>query len=178
VVLLPLLWRRIRIRDAAVALALFAVLYLPFINSVALPVGSLGAYLAWWRINGPLYSALEHVLPRHVLVALPAASGFGVALWARSHWAIKSPETWAWPIAIALLFAPTLYPWYLLWLTPFLFSASTLPLAVWSVSALVTYASLPDWAASVVEYGAVAIAIGWMIARPSQSPSPLVTGKD
>jgi hypothetical protein len=179
VVLLPLFWRRIGIRDAVLALALLAGLYLPFVNSVELPVGSLGAYLAWWRINGPLYSALEHVLPRPALVALPAASGFAVAVWARCHWAIESPETWAWPTAIALLFAPTVYPWYLLWLTPFLFSPSTLPLAVWTVSALLTYSLLPGWAASVVEYGAVAIAIGWMmIARRSQSASPLVTGKD
>ena len=129
-------------------------------------------------MNGPLYSALEHVLPTPVLVALPAASGFAVAIWARRHWAIECPATWALPIAVALLFAPTLYPWYLLWLTPFLFAPSTLPLAVWSVSALVTYSFLPDWAASVAEYGAVAIAIGWMLARRSQSASPLATGKD
>jgi alpha-1,6-mannosyltransferase len=161
-VLLPLFWRRIGIRDAALALALLGGLYLPFLNSGGLPIGSLGAYLAWWRINGPLYSALAHVLPNTALVALPAASGFAVAVWARWHWAIECPETWAWPAAIALLFAPTVFPWYLLWLTPFLFSPWTLPLAVWSVSTLATYSSLPGWAASVVEYGAVAIAIGWM----------------
>jgi hypothetical protein len=111
-------------------------------------------------------------------MALPAASGFAVAVLARRHWDIESPGTWSWPIAIALLFAATVYPWYLLWLTPFLFSPSTLPLAVWSVSALVTYSSLPGWVASVVEYGAVAIAIGWMTVRRAQSVSPLVAGKD
>ena len=178
VVLLPLFWRRIGIRDAALALALLAVLYLPFLNSGGLPVGSLSAYLSWWRINGPLYSALGHVLPNAALVVLPAASGFAVAVWARFHWAIECPETWAWPTAIALLFAPTLFPWYLLWLTPFLSSPSTLPLAVWSVSALVTYSSLPGWAAMVVEYGAVAIATGWMITRGSRLASPQVTEGD
>ena len=177
VVLLPLFWRRVRIRDVVPAFALLAALYLPFVNSVRLPVGSLGAYLAWWRINGPLYGALEYVLPRPALLALPAASGFAVAVWARRHWAVEAPETWAWPIAIALLFAPTVYPWYLLWLTPFLFSTSTLPLAVWSVSALVFYSSLPDWAVSVVEYSAVAIAIRWMIARRPQSAAALATRK-
>jgi len=173
VVLLPLFWRRIGIRDAALALALLAVLYLPFLNSGRLPLGSLGAYLSWWRINGPLYIVLGQILPNAALVMLPAASGFAVAVWARRHWAIECPESWAWPTAIALLFAPTVFPWYLLWLTPFLFSPSTLPLAVWSVSALVTYSSLPGWAAIVVEYGAVAIAIGWMITRRSRLASPL-----
>jgi alpha-1,6-mannosyltransferase len=178
VVLLPLFWRRIRIRDAALAIALLALLYLPFLNSGGLPVGSLSAYLSKWRINGPLYSLLGHVLPNAVLMLLPAASGFAVAVWARCRWAIDCPETWAWPTAIALLFAPTVFPWYLIWLTPFLFSPSTLPLAVWSVSALIIYSAFPGWAVIVVEYCALAIATGWMIARRSGLVSPLLTARD
>jgi alpha-1,6-mannosyltransferase len=178
VVLLPLFWRRIGIRDAALALVLLAGLYLPFLNSGQLPVGSLGAYLAWWRVNGPLYSALEHVLPNAALVALPVLSGLAVAGWARCHWAIERAETWAWPTAIALLCAPSVFPWYLLWLTPFLISRSTLPLAVWTVSALVIYSSLPGLAVDVVEFGAVAITAGWTIARGPQLASPLVTGEN
>jgi alpha-1,6-mannosyltransferase len=172
VVLLPLLWRRIRIRDVALALALLALLYLPFLHSGGLPVGSLGAYLVKWRTNGLLYGALQNVLPNSALVALPAVLGLAVAIWARWHWSIDSPETWAWPVAVALLFAPTIFPWYLVWLTPFLFSAWTLPLAVWSVSILATYSTLPVWATSVIEYGAVAITIGWMMARRSSLPLP------
>lgn len=168
VVLLPLFWRRIGIRDAAVALALLAALYLPFLESGALPVGSLGVYLAQWHVNGPLYRALHHIFPGPALVMLPVACGFAVAVWARRHWAIDSPAAWAWPVAIALLFAPAVFPWYLLWLTPFLFVPSTLPLAVWSVSVLVTYSSLSVWAAGAIEYGAVAIAAGLTIFGRSQ----------
>ena len=173
VVLLPLLWRRIGIRDAALALALFAVLYLPFLHSGGLPVGSLGAYLAKWRINGPVYSLLQNVLPNAALVALPAVLGLAVAIWARCHWSIDSPETWAWPVAVTLLFAPTVFPWYLVWLTPFLFSPSTLPLAVWSVSVLATYSTLPGWAVGVIEYGALAIATGWMIAQRKKATAEI-----
>jgi alpha-1,6-mannosyltransferase len=172
IVLLPLFWRRIGVRDAALALVLLVGLYLPFLNSSQLPIGSLGAYLAWWRVNGPLYSALEHILPNTAMLALPAASGFAVAVWARGHWAIERPDSWSWPAAIALLFAPTVFPWYLLWLTPFLFSQWTLPLAVWSVSTLVIYSSLPGWAVSLVEYGTVAAATRWTIARRASSPMP------
>jgi alpha-1,6-mannosyltransferase len=164
VVLLPLFWRRIGVRDAALAVALLVVLYLPFLNSSQLPVGSLLTYLAWWRVNGPLFSALEHILPNSVLLVLPAALGFAVSLWARSHWAIGRPYSWSCPAAIALLFAPTVFPWYLLWLTPFLFSQCTLPLAVWSVSILVIYSSLPWWASILVEYGTVAAVMGWTFA--------------
>lgn len=175
-VLLPLFWRRIGIRDAALALALLAVLYLPFLKSGALPVGSLGVHLARWHINGPLYRALHHIFPGTALVTLPVACGFAVAVWARRRWAIDSPAAWAWPVATALLFAPAVFPWYLLWLTPFLFSLWTLPLAVWSVSALVIYSSLPIWAAGVIEYGAVAIAAGWMITVQFSATAP-VTGE-
>ena len=49
------------------------------------------------------------------------------------------PAAWAWPMAVAIAFAPVIYPWYLLCLTPFLFSIATLPLAAWTVSALSVY---------------------------------------
>ena len=164
-VVLPLFWRRIGIRDAALAIALLAALYLPYLNSGGLPIGSLGAYFAWWRVNGPLYAVLELVFPTAALLTLPAACGFAVAVWARWRWETESPDAWAWPIATVLLFAPTVFPWYLLWVTPFLFSPWTLPLAVWSVSALITYCALPTWAATVIEYGAVVVATGCMLGR-------------
>ena len=159
VVMLPLFWRRIGMRDVVLALVLLAVLYLPFLSFHGRPVGSLATYLSLWRINAPLYGVLQNVLPNVALVPLPAALGFAVAAWARRRWVPDDPKTWAWPAAVALLFAPTLFPWYLLWLTPFLFSTSTLPLAVWSVSILATYSTLPGWAVRVIEYGPVATSI-------------------
>jgi hypothetical protein len=63
------------------------------------------------------------------------------------------------------------YPWYLLWLVPFLRSASTLPLMIWTVSVLSTYYvwylhtlgspwQVPGWIL-LLEYGSVAtIALG------------------
>jgi hypothetical protein len=165
VVLLPVFWRRVRMRDSVFGLALLTALYLPFLTSGVLPVGSFGAYLSWWRVNGPLYGVLEHALPNVFLMAIPVGAGLAVAGWARWHWAIEAPETWAWPIAVALLFAPTVFPWYLLWLTPFLFSTGTVPLAVWSVGSLMLYSSLPAFAVTRIEYGGVAIAAGWMVVQ-------------
>ena len=175
-VLVPLFWRRVRLRDCALALALLAALYLPFLHSGGLPVGSLGAYLTKWRVNGPLYRALQDVLPNAALVFLAPALGLTIAAWARRRWPIDHPETWALPIAVALLFAPTLFPWYLVWLTPFLFSPWTLPLAVWSVSVLAVYTTLPGWAASLIEYGAVAIATGWTIVQRYRLAAPPPVG--
>jgi hypothetical protein len=70
-------------------------------------------------------------------------------------------------MAASLLFAPAVFPWYLLWLLPFLRSVSTLPLIIWTVSIIPTYVvwhlrtlgrpfELPGWI-MVIEYCAVVI---------------------
>jgi hypothetical protein len=165
VILMPLFWRRIRLRDAALAVGILAVLYIPFLGHGQLPFGSLGAYLAEWRVNAPVYSALECVFPTKGLVGVPVAAGFAVALWTRWHFALDSPEAWAWPVATTLLFAPTIFPWYLVWVTPFLFTPRTLPLAVWTVTSLAVYWPLPVWATMVIEYCPVLVVAGWMMAQ-------------
>jgi hypothetical protein len=66
-------------------------------------------------------------------------------------------------MAVSLAGAPVVYPWYLLWLVPFLQSASTLPLMIWTLSILpvffVWYAytlgepwQVPSWVL-LLEYG-------------------------
>ncbi len=142
--LVPLLWRRIRLRDAALGGAALAALYIPFLGHGSLPFGSLGDYLAYWRVNAPVYSALERVFPTAGLIVVPIAFGLAVAFWTRWHFALESPEAWAWPVAVTLFFAPAIFPWYFLWLTPFLFTSCTFPLAVWTVSSLSAYWRLPS----------------------------------
>ena len=165
VILVPLFWRRIRLRDAALGLGILAALYIPFLGHGRLPLGSLGGYLARWRVNAPVYSALEWVFPTKGLVGVPVAVGFAVAVWARWHLDPDSPEAWAWPVATTLVFAPAIFPWYLVWVTPFLLTPRTLPVAVWTVSSLAVYWPLPGWAAMVVEYGSVLGLGGWMLTQ-------------
>jgi hypothetical protein len=165
IILAPLLWRRIRVRDAALTVGILAALYIPFLGKGRLPLGSLGNYLTYWRANAPIYSALEHVFPSAWLVVVPLAFGFAIACWMRWHLQFDSPESWAWPAATTLLFAPALFPWYLLWVTPFLFTSCTFPLAVWTVSSLSAYWLLPVWATTAIDYGPVLCAVAWMVAR-------------
>src|SRR5262245_11340036 len=181
VVVSPLLWRRIRVRDAALALGLLAALYLPWLRHGTLPTGSLGGYLALWRFNAPLYAALERLFPSRFLFAAAAAAGLAVAIWGRRHLPVDAPEAWAFPLATTLAFAPTDYSWYLVCLTPFLFAPRVLPLAVWTVASLATYFvlhvsattgswSLPPWV-MIVEYGAVVGAFMWpMVRDPGKRP--------
>jgi alpha-1,6-mannosyltransferase len=169
IVLLPLYWKRVRIRDAAFAAGVFGLLYLPFLDHGRIPLGSLGTYVQSFRFNGPVFAMLDQVAPPQVLAGLAVLVGFVTATWMRSAATECPAKAFAWPMAAALLFAPAVFPWYLLWLLPFLTSASTMLLIVWTVSIIPTYAmwhfrtmgrpwgSLPNWV-MFVEYGCVAAA--------------------
>jgi alpha-1,6-mannosyltransferase len=170
IVLLPLYWKRVRIRDAALTAVVLGLLYLPFLNHGRIPIGSLGTYLHSFRFNDPVFATLERVASPELLVGLAALVGFLAAICLRK---LRKSEAWssdafAWPMAASLLCAPVVYPWYLLWLLPFLRSASTLPIIIWTVSILPTYYVwhmralgrpwiVPGWV-MLLEYGSLAIA--------------------
>jgi alpha-1,6-mannosyltransferase len=180
IVLAPMLWRRIRVRDAVVALAVALALAVPFLSGLLhAPIGSLPTYLAKWRFNGPVFALAEHFSRSRWLVALPAAAGLAVA--ARLRIERLSPSTWAWPMAASLLLMPAVYPWYLVWITPYLGALETLPLLVWTQTVLLTYVvwhvwgegggwHLPWWVPAV-EFGGVAGAAVWLAIRRARRPA-------
>ncbi len=139
IVLLPLYWKRVRIRDAALAAVVVGLLYVPFLDHGRIPIGSLGTYVQTFRFNGPLFAALDQVAPPQLLAGLAVLVGLVTATWLRSTTPEWSPEQFAWPMAASLLCAPVVFPWYLLWLLPFLTSASTLLIILWTVSIVPTY---------------------------------------
>jgi hypothetical protein len=246
IVLLPLYWRRVRIRDALLAVILFALLYVPFLNHGRIPTGSLGTYVQGFGFNAPLFAALRRVAAPQVVVALAVLVGLLVAIWfrARSYLteeALKGrrltscgttrltadtyqgttsvvpqrplslssragfsprgnpvfhkahinemsstfqnepPDAFAWPMAASLMCAPVVFPWYLLWLLPFVRSVSTLPLIIWTASIIPTYIVwhlrtlgrpfvLPGWI-MLLEYGAVAITAAIILLRRATRPA-------
>jgi alpha-1,6-mannosyltransferase len=227
IVLLPLYWKRVRIRDAALAAVVFGLLYVPFLDHGRIPIGSLGTYVQTFRFNGPVFAALDRVASPQLLVGLAVLVGFATATWLRitAHdWAPDGlsgsnhkvlPDTdqnpasqasftteatefhrgdatvipvcnfvsppvqasaFAWPMAATLLCAPAVFPWYLFWLLPFLTSASTLLIIVWTVSIMLTYVQwhlralgrpwgpLPGWV-MLLEYGCVAAVAAMIVLR-------------
>lgn len=181
IVLLPLYWRRVRLRDAALALLAVGLLYIPFFNHWRLPIGSLGSYIQHFRFNDPLFAMLERVAAPQLVVGLAVLAGLLTAIWMRRKAAEWSSDAFAWPMAASLLCAPVVYPWYLLWLLPFLRSASTVPLIIWTVSIIPTYYVwhlralgrpwiVPGWI-MLLEYGFVTVAAVMValsrITRPS-----------
>lgn len=177
IVLAPLCWRRLRIRDALLAASVFGLLYLPFLHNGGIPTGSLGTYVQSFRFNGPVFAMLERVAPPQLVFALALLVGLAVATWFRRKSAALSSDAFAWPMAATLLCAPVVYPWYLLWLLPFLRSVSTVPILIWTVSIIPTYYVwhlratgrpwiLPGWI-MLVEYGAIAAAGAMIVLRHS-----------
>jgi alpha-1,6-mannosyltransferase len=168
VVLLPLYWKRVRIRDAALAALVLGLLYVPFLDHGCIPLGSLGAYVQRFRFNDPVFATLERVIAPQVVAGLVVLAGFLTAIWMRRKSTQWSADAFAWPMAATLLCAPVVYPWYLVWLLPFVRSISTLPIIIWTFSIIPTYYVwhlrtigrrwvVPDWI-MVLEYGAVGIA--------------------
>jgi hypothetical protein len=168
IVLLPLYWKRIRMRDGALAAIVLGLLYVPFLNHGRIPIGSLGTYVQRFRFNDPVFATLERVAAPQVVAGLAALVGFLTAIWMRRKSAEGSLDEFAWPMAASLLCAPVVYPWYLLWVLPFLRSIPTVPIMIWTLSIIPTYYVwhlrtvgrpwlVPGWI-MMLEYGSVAVA--------------------
>lgn len=176
IVLLPLYWKRVRIRDAALAAAIVGLLYLPFVDHGRIPFGSLGTYVQGFRFNGPVFAALDRAIHPQLLAGFAVLVGLATAAWLRRATTEWSPEAFAWPMAASLLCAPAVFPWYLLWLMPFLTSPSTLLIIIWTVCIIPTYVqwhlravgrpwgALPEWV-MLLEYGCLAIAAAVLTLR-------------
>jgi alpha-1,6-mannosyltransferase len=167
-VLLPLYWKRLRVRDGTLAAIVLGLLYVPFLDHSRIPFGSLGTYVQRFRFNDPVFATLERVMAPQVVAGLAVLVGFLTAIWMRRRYAEWSSDTFAWPMAASLLCAPVIYPWYMLWLLPFLRSTSNLPIMVWTLSIIPTYHVwrlrtlgqpwvVPGWI-MLLEYGSVAAA--------------------
>jgi Glycosyltransferase family 87 len=168
IVVLPLYWKRVRVRDAALAAAVFGFLYVPFLNHGHIPIGSLGTYVQRFRFNDPVFATLERLMAPQVVVVLAGIVGLLTAMWMRRKFAEGSSDAFAWPMAASLFCAPVIYPWYMLWLLPFVRSVSTVPIIIWTASIIPTYYVwrlrtlgrpwlVPD-GIMLLEYGSVAVA--------------------
>ena len=176
IVLLPLYWKRVRIRDAALAATLAGLLYVPFLDHGRIPTGSLDTYVQTFRFNGPVFALLVHLVPPKLLAGLAVVVGLVMASWMRKRSPEWSLEQFAWPMAVSLFCAPVVFPWYLISVLPFLTAASTLLIIMWTATIIPTYVqwhlrasghpwgALPVWI-MLLEYGCVAIAAALLVLR-------------
>jgi len=188
VVLAPLFIARVRTRDVALAAGLLAALYLPFTSGGTPPLGAVPNVVAHIRFNSPVFRPLSWIVTPTGAAAFALVVALGLAGWARWRLEASDPAAWAWPMAVALACSPVIYPWYLLYFTPFLFTRATLPLSIWTYSIIPVYtvwerARLGErWRVPgpvmVVEYGIVLLALAFVLFRrptpdrpPAQAPA-------
>lgn len=172
IVLVPLLWKRITVRDAFVGAGLLVLLYLPFATGTDVLFG-IQNVVQHVRFNGPVFRFLMNLSSPDIAARVALFLGLATAAWCRWKLDIGDPAAWAWPMAAAIICAPVIYPWYLLYLTPFLLLPRTLPLTVWCGSVLLTYLVWEiahgggRWVVPVpvliAEYGVVIAAAGWLM---------------
>lgn len=77
------------------------------------------AYASRWEFNGPLYSMLRTIFSPHLSRILCGLSFIGTSLYffyKTSEYDVL--EVFYYMILFFLIFSPTLYPWYLLWIIP------------------------------------------------------------
>ena len=188
IVLLPLYWKRVRMRDGALAAIVLGLLYVPFLNHGRIPIGSLGTYVRRFRFNDPVFATLERLTAPQVVAGLAVLVGFLTAIWMRRESAEGSSDAFAWPMAASLLCAPVVYPWYLLWLLPFIRSISTVPIMIWTLSIISTYYVwhlrtvgrpwlVPGWI-MMLEYGSVAVAAAIIALRRIKRSAALQCSAD
>jgi hypothetical protein len=141
--LIPFLARR---RASAPWLLLAAAVvvlgYLPFAPAGAKLFSSLRLYGAEWSFNGLAYAAVvgvwDHPAGARLLLAAALAA---FALW--QAWRQADLARYAFlVIGCALLLAPTLYPWYLAWIVPFL---CLFPNRAWILLTGLVFASYWVW---------------------------------
>jgi alpha-1,6-mannosyltransferase len=176
IVLLPIYWKRVRTRDLALAFLVAALLYIPFLDHGRIPFGSLGTFVRSFRFNDPVFAAVERVTSPQIAAGLAALVGLLTALWMSNKSLASSGDAFAWPMTTSLLFAPVIYPWYLLWMLPFVRSVATLPIVVWTISMIPTYYVwhlraagrpwiVPQWV-TLVEYGSLVLSAAIILVRP------------
>lgn len=171
IVLVPLFWKRITVRDGLVGAALLGLLYVPFAAGGTDVLFGIQNVVQHIRFNGPIFRGLMMATSPEVAARIAVALGLLTAVWCRWKLRADDPAAWAWPMAVAIACAPVIYPWYLLYLTPFLLVPAVLPLIVWTCSILMAYVVWEQarlggrWAVPVpvllAEYLSVLVAAVW-----------------
>lgn len=182
IVLAPLYWRRVRVRDGVAGGALMVFLYALFADDLLAPLGAVPNVVAHFRFNGPIFRTVAAVAGAHAAAAVAVGAGLALAVWLRRRLTANDPAAWAWPMAASLLCAPVIYPWYLLYFTPFLWARAAGPLILWTLSVLPVYLvwHLPHyrrqwtvpWYVELLEYGAVLACGAVLVWRARQLQSP------
>lgn len=170
--------RRRDVRWIGLALALVLVCYLPFAGAGMKIFSSLLVYSREWEFNGLAYRVTQSLVgdgltARGILALLLVGIVFATA---RRQGDLLRYAFIA--LAAGLLLAPTLYPWYLAWVVPFLCIFPNRAWIMFTGLVMLSYGVLPHFAATgewrlpaaliAIEYAPfyLLLTAGWLRQRP------------
>jgi len=111
-------------RRRAPWLGLFAAVaivgYIPFASASTKLVSSLGVYSQHWQFNGFVYSFLVSIVRDGLVVRYLLAGAIAAVALYQGYRRNDIGHYLFVVVGTALLLTPTLYPWYLCWMVPFL----------------------------------------------------------
>jgi hypothetical protein len=143
----PLFLWRARWRGAALLLATAIFFLLPYRSAGAKLFAGLGAYGARWRNNESLYGVLLAATGEEAIatgVAVGVVAGLALYLAARGREPLRSSLVL---LASVLFLAPSVFPWYVTWLVPFLCFHPHSALLLFTSTVLLSYHVLIDYTA-------------------------------
>jgi hypothetical protein len=112
------------------------------------PRGGLHQYVAHWQFNGSLFPLAAAVLSNGIAAkAMAAALLAAFSVWTGARETDPARALYV-TIVAALLLAPTLHPWYLLWAIPFLSAFRGAGVWVWNATIVLSYSVLRRHAAT------------------------------
>lgn len=173
IVILPLLLRRAPIFTWILPPLLGAAAFLPFRQDVATYFESLGVFAEDWAFNaGPwaLFHALAESLGQDRALADGLSAGLTLGVLGWIAWRDDGSEARLiqgviLALAVYLVLSPTVMPWYLLWVLPFVCLRPSWTWPVFTAASLASYGIYVDGEEAmwwrVLEYGAVVVALAW-----------------
>lgn len=118
--LFPLLLRKQRRWPYLLLLVLTVLFYLPFLGSDTRLFTGLSVYTRTWEANASIFYMLKELFGSPHTAKLVIASMF-LAVYVYSYRSISDFEVACFIVLGSfLIFSPTLHPWYILWMIPFL----------------------------------------------------------
>ena len=137
--LLPLAVRKAGWRVAPAAIGTAVLLLLPYHEAGAGLFSGLGIYAQQWRNNAGLFGLIGWFTGED-RIALGVAAGVTAGLALFLAWKKTDAVRAAYLIMAALLLlAPSVFPWYLTWLVPFLAFYPNPALLLWTVTVTLSY---------------------------------------
>ncbi|MEI6127752.1 MAG: hypothetical protein WCQ99_14495 [Pseudomonadota bacterium] len=156
VIILPFFMRKKYLGGMLLFLVLVCTAYLPFISAGGQLFYALGIYSKHWYFNAPFYDLLtltvsDTIMARKITAGIFILLMSGVYVWCFRRKSVPEPVLLYRASFVAcgffLLLCPTLHPWYVCWIVPFL---AIIPNRAWiflSGAVFLSYWVLKDYAA-------------------------------